>query len=65
MPVSPRDIVDKLGQMADRVVVVLTTPFCYNDIGYFYFDFIDVNDIQVEDIMQKHLKDKDTMHVVN
>lgn len=65
VPVAPRDIVDRLGQMADRVVVVLSTPFCYNDIGEFYYDFIDVNDRQVEDIMRKHLKDKDAMHVVN
>ncbi|HET7345411.1 MAG TPA: hypothetical protein VFJ05_06040 [Nitrososphaeraceae archaeon] len=65
VPVAARDIVNKLGKMADKVVVVLPTPFCYDDIGEFYYDFIEVSDREVEDIMRKHLKVKNTMHVVN
>jgi predicted phosphoribosyltransferase len=42
--------------MVDKVVVALSIPFCYNDIGEFYYDFADINDRQVEDVMQKHLK---------
>jgi putative phosphoribosyl transferase len=38
VPIAPRDIVDRLRQMAYRVVVVLSTPFCYNNIGEFYCD---------------------------
>jgi predicted phosphoribosyltransferase len=65
VPVAPRDIVNKLGKMADKVVVVLPTPFCYDDVGGFYYDFIEVGDSEVEYIMRKHLKGKNAMHVVH
>jgi len=44
--------------MADKVVVVVSTPFCYNDIGEFYDDFIEVSDSEVDDIMRKHPKER-------
>jgi predicted phosphoribosyltransferase len=65
VPIAPKDIVDRLRQMADKVVVVLSTPFCYNDIGEFYYDFIDVSDIEVEDIMKKCVRGRNTMPIVN
>jgi putative phosphoribosyl transferase len=56
VPVAPKDIMNKLGQMPDKVVIVVPTSFCYGDIGEFYYDFIEVSDREVEDIMRKHLR---------
>ena len=63
VPIAPKDIVDRLRQMADKVV--LSTPFCYNDIREFYYDFIDVSDIEIEYIMKKRVRGRNAMSVVN
>ena len=53
VPVSPKDIADKLNKVADTVVV-LYSPSSFEAVGQFYHDFSQVSDDQVKKIMHRH-----------
>ena len=53
VPVAPKDIADKLKNIADRVVI-LYSPSSFEAVGQFYHDFSQVSDNQVKEIMHKH-----------
>jgi putative phosphoribosyl transferase len=54
VPVAPRQIMDDLNKLADKVVV-LYSPLSFEAIGQFYQDFSQVSDNQVKEIMNKHV----------
>lgn len=53
VPVAPRDTVNKLRQMVDKVVV-LHAPELFEAVGAFYQDFSQVSDDEVVEIMSKY-----------
>jgi putative phosphoribosyl transferase len=53
VPVAPRDTVNKLRQMVDKVVV-LHAPELFEAVGAFYQDFSQVSDDEVAEIMSKY-----------
>ena len=52
IPVGPKEIVDKLNKLVDKVVV-LRSPVDFNAVGEFYHEFEQVEDSQVQEIMRK------------
>jgi predicted phosphoribosyltransferase len=52
-PVAPRDTVDKLRRIVDKVVV-LHAPILFGAVGAFYQDFSQVSDGKVVEIMSKY-----------
>ena len=52
IPVGPKEIVDKLNKLVDKVVV-LRSPVDFNAVGGFYHEFEQVEDSQVQEIMRK------------
>ncbi|HSD05439.1 MAG TPA: phosphoribosyltransferase family protein [Nitrosopumilaceae archaeon] len=53
VPVGPKETIDKLNEVADKVVV-LQSPVYFNAVGEFYQEFNQVDDYQVQEIMSKH-----------
>ena len=53
IPVGPQDTIDKLNQIADKVVV-LQSPYTFNAVGEFYQVFDQVSDDEVQKIMGKY-----------
>jgi predicted phosphoribosyltransferase len=53
IPVGPKDTIEKLNEVADKVVV-LQSPLYFNAVGEFYREFDQVDDFQVQEIMSKH-----------
>ncbi len=53
VPVGQKDIIDKLNQIVDKVVV-LQSPNILKAVGEFYKEFDQVSDIKVQEIMRKH-----------
>lgn len=53
IPVGPKDIIDKLNETVDKVIV-LQSPLNFNTVGEFYGEFKQVNDYQVQEIMSKY-----------
>jgi len=53
IPVGPKETVDELNKMADKVVV-LDCPQFFNAVGEFYQEFNQVDDYEVQEIMSKH-----------
>jgi putative phosphoribosyl transferase len=53
VPVAPRDILEDLNGIADKVMV-LYTPEPFGAVGHFYQDFAQVSDQEVKEIMKKH-----------
>lgn len=53
IPVGPQDTIDKLNQIADKVVV-LQSPYTFNAVGEFYQTFNQVSDDEVQKIMSKY-----------
>ena len=53
VPVAPRQIMDDLNEVADKVVV-LHAASSFEAVGQFYQDFSQVSDNEVKEIMRKH-----------
>lgn len=53
IPVGPKDTIDRLNEVADKVVV-LQSPLYFNAVGEFYREFDQVDDYQVQEIMSRH-----------
>jgi putative phosphoribosyl transferase len=53
VPVAPREAVDKLTLVADRIIVIHCCPY-YDSVGEHYGDFAEVSDEEVEKIMKKY-----------
>src|SRR3990172_5316643 len=53
IPVGPKETVDELSKMVDKVVV-LDCPQFFNAVGEFYQEFDQVDDYQVQEIMSKY-----------
>ncbi len=53
VPVGPKETIDKLNQIADKVIV-LQSPYIFNAVGEFYQEFDQVSDTEVQEIMSKH-----------
>ena len=53
IPVGPKETIEKLKDIADKVVV-LYTPSFFNAVGEFYRDFDQVDDYEVQEIMSRH-----------
>lgn len=55
VPVAPAesDILDKLNQIADKVIVIFT-PYDFSAVGQFYEHFDQVSDKEVKEIMNKY-----------
>jgi putative phosphoribosyl transferase len=53
VPVAPRDILEDLNDIADKVII-LYTPEPFGAVGRFYQDFIQVSDNKVKEIMKKY-----------
>jgi putative phosphoribosyl transferase len=53
VPVGPQETIDKLNQIADKVVV-LQSPYIFNAVGEFYQEFDQVSDDEVQEIMSKY-----------
>jgi putative phosphoribosyl transferase len=53
VPVAPRDILEDLNGIADKVIV-LYTPEPFGAVGRFYQDFAQVSDQEVKEIMKKY-----------
>ena len=53
VPVGPVETIDRLKQVADEVIVLLS-PLLFGAVGQFYQDFTQVSDDQVQEIMRKH-----------
>ena len=53
VPVAPRDTMDKLRQIVDKIVVV-HAPVSFGAVGAFYQDFSQVTDEEVAQIMSKY-----------
>jgi putative phosphoribosyl transferase len=52
VPVSPRESVDKLSRVADRIIVIHCCS-SYDNVGEHYRDFTEVRDDEVERLMKK------------
>jgi putative phosphoribosyl transferase len=55
VPVAPRDTVEKLRQIVDKIVV-LHAPVLFGAVGAFYQDFSQVSDDEVVEIMSKYAR---------
>jgi putative phosphoribosyl transferase len=53
VPLAPRQIMDDLNEVADKVVV-LHSPLSFGAVGQFYQDFSQVSDNEVKEIMSRH-----------
>jgi predicted phosphoribosyltransferase len=53
IPVGPKDTIDRLNKVADKVVV-LQSPLYFNAVGEFYREFDQVDDYQIQEIMSRH-----------
>ena len=53
VPLAPRQIMDDLNEIADKVVV-LHSPLSFEAVGQFYQDFPQVSDNEVKEIMSRH-----------
>jgi predicted phosphoribosyltransferase len=53
VPLAPRQIMDDLNEIADKVVV-LHSPLSFEAVGQFYQDFSQVSDNEVKEIMSRH-----------
>ena len=53
MPVAPREILEDLNNIADKVIV-LYTPEPFGAVGRFYQYFAQVSNQEVKQIMKKH-----------
>lgn len=53
VPVGPIETIDKLKEIADEVIVLLS-PLLFGAVGQFYQDFTQVSDDQVRDIMKRY-----------
>lgn len=53
IPVAPKETIEKLNKIADKVVV-LQTPQFFNSVSEFYRNFEQVEDSEVQKIMIKH-----------
>lgn len=53
IPVGPKETIEKLNQVADKVVV-LESPYIFNAVGEFYDEFDQVSDNEVLEIMRKY-----------
>jgi putative phosphoribosyl transferase len=53
VPLAPRQIMDDLNEVADKVVV-LHSPLSFEAVGQFYQDFSQVSDNEVKEIMSRH-----------
>ena len=53
LPVGPKDTIDMLSEIADKVVV-LHSPYLFNAVGEFYQEFNQVEDHEVQKIMSKY-----------
>ena len=53
VPLAPRDILEDLNRVADKVIV-LYTPEPFGAVGRFYHDFNQVSDDEVKDMMKKY-----------
>jgi putative phosphoribosyl transferase len=54
VPLAPRDILEDLNRVADKVIV-LYTPEPFGAVGRFYQDFNQFSDDEVKEIMKKYL----------
>jgi putative phosphoribosyl transferase len=52
VPVAPKEIVEDLNRIADKVIV-LNTPELFGAVGQFYQDFAQVSDEGVKEVMKK------------
>lgn len=53
VPVGPKETIEKLKEVADKVVV-MDAPTSFQAVGEFYQDFNQVEDDEVKTIMRKH-----------
>ena len=53
IPVGPKESVDKLIKIVDKVVVLQSSVY-FNAVGEFYHEFDQIEDSQVQEIMKKH-----------
>lgn len=53
VPVGPKEIIEKLKEVADMVVVI-DAPTSFQAVGEFYQDFSQVTDDEVKTIMRRH-----------
>ncbi len=53
IPVGPKESVDKLIKIVDKVVVIESSVY-FNAVGEFYREFDQIEDSQVQEIMRKH-----------
>ena len=53
IPVGPKESVDKLIKIVDKVVVLQSSVY-FNAVGEFYREFDQIEDSQVQEIMRKH-----------
>jgi len=53
VPVGPTETIDKLKEVADEVIVLLS-PLLFGAVGEFYQDFAQVSDDEVREIMSKY-----------
>ena len=53
VPVGPRDTIEKLREVADKVVVI-NAPVSFQAVGEFYQDFSQMTDNEVKTIMRRH-----------
>jgi putative phosphoribosyl transferase len=60
VPVAPKEIVEDLNRIADKVIV-LYTPEPFGAVGRFYQDFAQVSDNEVKEIMKKY---RDTTYLL-
>ena len=55
VPVAPHETMEQLKPLADDVVVLYTPSEGFDAIGAFYFDFTQVSDAEVVNLMKKFL----------
>jgi putative phosphoribosyl transferase len=60
VPVAPKEIVENLNRIADKVIV-LYTPEPFGAVGCFYQDFAQVSDEEVKEVMKKY---RDTTYLL-
>ena len=53
IPVGPKESVDKLIKIVDKVVVLQSSVY-FNAVGEFYHEFDQIEDSQVQEIMRQH-----------
>jgi putative phosphoribosyl transferase len=58
--VAPKEIVENLNRIADKVIV-LYTPEPFGAVGCFYQDFAQVSDEEVKEVMKKY---RDTTYLL-